>query len=324
MSRWTPGRVGVAVEVACGLGIAGYFSYLGIAAEVEGLPGRTWFDRGLPFGLAVAALVTVVVLSPRRWRQAAPVPPPPPPPTPTPTPLPVGRPRPEVGTEPAARAPLTPPVLSAEGRRELGRVVAILAAAGLFAPRTPDPQDLEEAVADAGEPVTVGTVLSALDEAAYWRPGFRPADHRAALVEDAWKGEQLPETLHATLAELAALVADVLEVRLETLELRAEGRFLRHRLTLTLGGERRVLDYLGDHKWLSTVPHVAVARAVHATDAPVRLASYGDDQRLWIVALRGDVTVERLNADLGPAAPDPWEWLDEQEPFAAGAFKLYR
>lgn len=322
MSRWTPGRVVVAVEVACGLGIAGYFAHLGIAAEAQGLPGRTWFDRGLPFALAVAALVSVLVLSPRRWRRAGREEPWPRRPTGHRDALPVP-PLPPAPAPPVS-IPRERPALSDAGRRELRRVVAVLAGAGLFAPRTPDPDDLEEAVADAGEPVTVGAVLAALDEAAYWRPGCRPEDHRDALVEDGWNGEQLPETLRATIAELAALVADVLEVRLESLELEAEGRYLRHRLTLVLDGERRVLDYLGDPTWLSTVPHVTVARAVHATGAPVRLATYGDDQTMWTVALRDGVTVERLNADLGPAAPDPWEWLDEQEPFAAGAFRLAR
>jgi hypothetical protein len=46
--------------------------------------------------------------------------------------------------------------LSEEGRAELVRIVGVLADAGVPAP---DPADLEDGVADAGEPVTAGTVL---------------------------------------------------------------------------------------------------------------------------------------------------------------------
>jgi hypothetical protein len=52
-----------------------------------------------------------------------------------------------------------PPALSEEGRAELVRIVRLLADAGVLAPDVPDPADLEDGVADAGEPVTAGTVL---------------------------------------------------------------------------------------------------------------------------------------------------------------------
>jgi hypothetical protein len=38
---------------------------------------------------------------------------------------------------------------------------------------------------------------------------------------------------------------------------------------------------------------------------------------VWLSGLP-DGTVERLNADLGPAAGEGWEWVDKQPPTAAG------
>ena len=48
----------------------------------------------------------------------------------------------------------------------------------------------------------------------------------------------------------------------------------------------------------------------------VRLAWLWVDQGVWITALRGGTTVEALNAEL--AGSEPWEWVDEQAPTAAG------
>jgi hypothetical protein len=65
---------------------------------------------------------------------------------------------------------------------------------------------------------------------------------------------------------------------------------------------------------VSTVVHVAVARAAHAQGR--RLAWLWVDQGVWITALRGGTTVEALNAELDGS--ERWEWVDEQTPTAAG------
>lgn len=88
----------------------------------------------------------------------------------------------------------------------------------------------------------------------------------------------------------------------------------RHRLGLRLGDEVHDLDHRGAGKYLSTVLHVAVARAAHAHGR--RLAWLRADQGVRIAALRGGTTVEALNAE--PAGSEPWEWADEQPPTAAG------
>jgi hypothetical protein len=203
------------------------------------------------------------------------------------------------------------PVLSPEGRHELVRLVDVLAGAGLFAPRAPDPPDLQEAVADAGEPVTSGTVLAALWEAGYWRPGFRAEDHLEALAFHDGQTEQSADALRDQVDDLARLVGDDLEIRLDALELTDLGPAVRTQLRLTLAGEPEVLDYRGAPKALSTVLHVAVARALRRAGG-ARLAWVWTDQGVWLAVLHHGVSP----ADLGGA--DRWAWVDEQEPMAAG------
>ena len=94
----------------------------------------------------------------------------------------------------------------------------MLGRAGVLAPRLPDPADLQESVADAGEPVTAGTVLGALQEAEYWHPGFDADEHLAALAFHDGHGEQLADTVAGQVDDLARLVGDALTVRLEHLE----------------------------------------------------------------------------------------------------------
>ena len=89
------------------------------------------------------------------------------------------------------------------------------------------------------------------------------------------------------------------------------------RLRLTVDGEERVLDYPGAPKYLSTVLHVALARIARDRRSERRLAWLWSDQGVWLAGLR-DGDVERLNAVLGRAAGEGWEWVDEQPPTAAG------
>jgi hypothetical protein len=224
----------------------------------------------------------------------------------------------------------TPPDLSPSGRAALAHVVGVADRAGLFAPRTPAPADLVEAVADAGEPVTLDAVLAALEEAGFWRPGFRPEDHRRALAFHDSHVEQLPENLEAQVADLDRLSGDALDVRLREVDLADDGGAVRTRLRLGFataggtGGDDQVLDYRGDPKYLSTVVHVAVARALRvAAPRGPWLAWTWSDQGVWLAALR-PAALEPLNRELGRALVEPWRWVDAEEPVAAGDLRRAR
>ncbi len=299
----------------CGLGIAGYFVRLG-------LQNRDMGASGLPLlvlaGVVLVGFTTVAVRHRRRareeraarhsgpvggWRVG---------------PRPPRRPDRRRAPAPVAGPPPDPPELSASGRAALAHVVGVANRAGLFAPRAPRPVDLVEAVAVAGEPVTLEVVLAAIGEAASWHPGFRARDHLAALAFHDAHGEQLPGTLAAQVADLDRVAGDALDVRLREVDLTDEGRAARTRLRLALGDEERTLDYRGDPWQLSTVVHVEVARALRAA-APEGpwLAWTWSDRGVWLAALRPAV-LEPLNRELGRALEGPWRWVDEEEPVAAG------
>ncbi len=307
----------------CGLGVAGYFVVL----------GRENDDMGASpvalYAFAVVALVgfsLVALRHARRGREAradrhsGPVggrgtq-------RPAPSATPSGR-----SPRPAADGPRPrPPELSPSGRAALAHVVGVADRAGLFAPRAPAAADLVEAVADAGEPVTLDVVLAALAEAGFWRPGFRAEDHLRALAFHDAHVEQLPDTLEAQVADLDRLAGDALDVRLREVDLADDGGAVRTRLRLELStGDDRVLDYRGDPKYLSTVVHVAVARALHAA-APKGpwLAWTWSDQGVWLAALR-PAALEPLNRELGRALLEPWHWVDTEEPVAAGDLRRSR
>ena len=174
-------------------------------------------------------------------------------------------------------------------------------------------------VADRDEPITADGVLAALDEAAFHMPGFDAASHLANLAFHVSHGEQLAEHLRAQVDDVVRLagggLADV-AVAVELTE-RAGPARVPTRIRLTTDAEVQVLTYDGAGKYLSTVVHVALARILLARRTGRRLAWLWDDQGVWLSGLT-DGTVERLNAALGPAAGDGWEWVDEQEPTAAG------
>jgi hypothetical protein len=198
-------------------------------------------------------------------------------------------------------------------------IVAALAAAGVFAPRVPEPEQLREAVADQGEPVTAQVVLAAMAEADWHRPGLRLSDHSANLAFHPSHTEQLPDVLQAQAEDLVRLAggepADVsATVHIGHAE---DGGRVPTRIRLAAGGPEQVLDYAGRAKYLSTVLHVWLARALRERGTGLRLAWLWSDQGVWLSGLR-DGGVERLNAELGPAAEEGWAWVDEQPPMAAG------
>lgn len=233
-----------AVEATCGVVAAGYLVVVGIDGNTGGQAGGTAVDRLAPFVLAAVVLALLLGMALRSYRRAGRHGPS----ATNPRSHPFGT---NSGSDPAAI-----PTLPDEGRRELFTVIVLLADAGLFAPETPDPDDLEAAVADAGA-VTVDTVLMALLEADYWRPGFRADRHLAALAFHDSQVEQDRATLRTQVDDLARLVGDRLAIRLERIEVRRVGTSERTEIDLTLDGRQHRLDYASHLKRLSTVLHVA-------------------------------------------------------------------
>lgn len=298
------------VERQAWLGVA-FFVLLGVAVLVVD-PGAVIGWGSLLLGLLSGAALVVT-------RRRGPRPPAGPPPTVLPRTV---SPRPQA-------APGSPaPVLTDDERRRVDEIVAVLDRAGVWAPRTPDPALLHPPVADLGPPVTVDGVLQALDEVPYHHPDVDPAAFTDRLARHRHQVEQTAEYLREQVADLARLAGgrvpvEVLDVRLAPAGTPAgtPAGAVRTRLDLRVGGEPLTLDYLGVAKYLSTVAHVHLARALRRAGAPRRIAwLHGDD-----VLLAGlqDVDLDALNTDLGlpPADPDGaggWTWVDECEPVALG------
>jgi hypothetical protein len=299
--RWTLDHLVAAVEVGCGLVVLGWGTVL--AVDVAGVPGSTPLDRAFPVLLALVGLVLVGTAL-RRWRSAS------------------RRSRshgPPGPRSAATRPPAPAPRLSAGGQQELARVVAVLADAGVFVPRAPDPRDLAEAAADHGGPVSAFSTLAALHEAGWYHPGFGAADHAANLAFHDSHVEQLPATLHEQAADLVRLAGGGLDdVRVRVEGMTAEHGVVTVRLRIAAAGGSRTLTYPGSPKYLSTVLHAELARLLRSRGTGRRLAWLWSDQGVWITGLP-DGAVDDLNAALGPAAEDGWEWVDEQAPVAAGA-----
>lgn len=291
--RWTLDHYLALLNLACAVAVV-------VGAVVLGASAPTLRDAGVPLFLGLCAVVVLVRWGVRSWRDgnrktAAPV---------APSAAPTGRPAPE---------------LSLEGERELARVVGVLADAGVFAPRTPDPAQLRAPVADQGEPVTAYTVLAALHEADYYVPGFNAVAYSANLAFHDSHTEQFADTPVEQVDDLVRLAGGGLAGVTVAVELTDRDRppGVPIRVRLTVDGVEQVLTYLGAPKYLSTVVHVALARILRERATGLRLAWLWNDQGVWLSGLP-DGAVEQLNAALGPAAGEGWEWVDEQEPTAAG------
>jgi hypothetical protein len=233
------------------------------------------------------------------------------------------RPAPDPSPPPAVPPPTIPPPLSLEGRRELDRVVAVLAGAGVFVPQPPDPAHLAEAVADHGEPVTAFAALSALHEADHYHPQFRMAHHDANLAFHDSHVEQDMDVLREQAADLIRLAGGGLTGVPVTVEIDTTGStqtMPTHAVPTRIRVGERVLDYAGDVKYLSTVLHVELATVLRERGTGRRLAWLWSDQGVWLTGV-ADGEVERLNTALGPAAEEGWEWVDEQPPMAAGELR---
>ena len=296
--RWTGEHVVAVVEVLCGVLVAVWLSILGGGSVLLTV-----------FGLVVGA--ALVAWGIRRWRRANRAAVPDPEPTPTPT-----------TTQPTTTAPVERPrpvTLSPDGEREAARVVTVLADAGVFAPDAPDPADLHAPLADYGEPVTAEGVLSALEEASYYVPGFDAARYTANLAFHDSHGEQFVSTVDEQVADLVRLAGGGLDDVSADVALADSGNSPRipTRIRLRIGADEQVLAYDGAAKYLSTVVHAALARASRERRTGRRLAWLWSDQGVWISSLP-DGAVAPLNGTLGRAAGEGWEWVDEQDPIAAG------
>ena len=216
------------------------------------------------------------------------------------------------------------PTLDPEGRRRVDEIVAALDRAGAWAPRTPDPALLYPPVADRGTPVTVEDVLQSLGEVPYYFPDTDPTDFTERLAGHANQVEQWSDYLVEQVADLARLAGGTVAVEVRDVHQEFVDRpphALCTRLDLRVGGEPLVLDYLGAVKYLSTVLHVHLARALIRAGAPYRIAWLQGDHIL--LAGLHDMDLDSFNADLGLPPGDlrgwgGWTWVDECEPVALG------
>lgn len=133
--------------------------------------------------------------------------------------------------------------------------------------------------------------------------------------------DYLVEQVH-DLARLAGGTVPVVVHHVQQESLDAPARGIRTQLDLSVAGEPLTLDYLGVAKYLSTVLHVHVARALRRAGAPYRLAWLQDDH-IIVAGLPDTTDLDALNADQGLPPGDPlgrggWTWVDECEPVALG------
>lgn len=218
--------------------------------------------------------------------------------------------------------PLEVPALSKSRATKVRQTVAALAAENVFAPETPDAAALFGPIADRDEPPNQEVVLTALWEANYYDPGFDPDKYMTNLAFHDNKGEQFAETIADQLADLSRLCGGDLPISNVSIHhplVDGLGPQPRCAITLDAGSQRIELSYVPAAKYLSTLLHVAIAKALRESGSARRLAWLWNDQGTWISAL-GEGGVERLNT--GPGAVrggyGGWEWLDLVDPYAAG------
>jgi hypothetical protein len=213
------------------------------------------------------------------------------------------------------------PALSAARQADVRRVVAAMAAHGIFVPEVPDPALLFAGVAAANETVKPDTIIEALGEVDYYYPGTDPARFGANFVLIDSKTEQDPDYLREQIVALARIAGDGLVVG--DIDIDAPwpkaGRQMPVDIGLTINGAPHRIAYDGDIKYMSTHIPVALARALDAAQTDKRLAWLSTDMGFWVSALPIG-GVETLNAalKLGPRARCQWDWVADAEPFAAG------
>ncbi len=187
---------------------------------------------------------------------------------------------------PPPSAPWTGPVpeLDADGQAEVRRMVAALTRAGMFAPEVPDAALAFPHVADGlengADGIALEDVLHALSDPREWIAEADPARWSDRFVVHNTQVEQEPAYLVEQVHDLArishgALVVEQVEV--------VEGAMARDRtvpvtVRLLLNGEPQEWHWLGHAKYLSTVLHGHMARALERADSGRRFAFFYLDQ----------------------------------------------
>lgn len=206
--------------------------------------------------------------------------------------------------ESAARAPL-----SAAGLAEAARLLHALHDAGIIAPDLPEAAQLQEALADYGEPVDMTAVLFALNEAHYAHADFDADRYLANLRFHNEHIEQFADTLCAYCDDMCTLAqCDNWQIiRLECTDMPAAAGRMRVTARLLIGAQTLDMAEIFFSKYLNTAWYVHIARALVADGAPRRLAWIYDDSGIWLTGLAADTDLQCL-----PHAIAGWRWVDEE------------
>lgn len=177
------------------------------------------------------------------------------------------------------------PELDAAGQGDVRRIVDALTRAGLLAPEVPDAAlafpHVADSMANGADEIALEDVLHALSDPREWFGGaVDPARWSASFVVHETQVEQEPEYLVQQVRDLArishgALVVDQVDV--------VEGpagpdRAIPITMRLLLNGQPQEWHWLGQAKYLSTVLHGHMARALAQADTGRGFAFFYLDQ----------------------------------------------
>ncbi len=188
---------------------------------------------------------------------------------------------------PEPQAPWSGPIpqLATEGQAEVRRMVDALARAGLFAPQVPDAALAFPHVADStengAEEIALEDVLLALSDPREWfGDALDPAHWTERFVVHETQVEQEPEYLVQQVRDMARISQGALVVeQVEVIEGNIGGdRSVPVTMRLVLNGEQQEWHWQGHVKYLSTVLHGHMARALERADTGRPFAFFYLDQ----------------------------------------------
>ncbi|MDO5090672.1 MAG: hypothetical protein Q4D61_03935 [Cardiobacteriaceae bacterium] len=204
-----------------------------------------------------------------------------------------------------APAPLAMPAPE-EGLAEAQRLLQALHGVGIIAPDMPPLAQLQEALADYGEPVDVVAVLSALLEAHYYHADFAEGRYFANLRFHAEQVEQFAESLGEDFADLCHL-AQCTDWEIADLQCgEAAAGKMRFELRARVATQWIDMDEPFFSKYRNADFYVRIARTLMAAGAPRRLAWLYSDSGIWLSGLAPETDLRIL-----PAAEEGWRWVDE-------------